>query len=810
MTVVRSDDLEVAEAVLTAHHGAPRDLASALTTLQLVALACPRLLGPSSAAACERVLRTRGLPAGVYDRAMWALAGVLYSRPDLVGDGTVSGLRALFAGPPQPASTNRLAADMLGYLPATPAAPRAVELLLRLLAEPDRPPALHEALLRALDDVAFWAIERLDLPALVSLAECEHLAGQRERLLHRAIERAISASPAEVTGPLFDRLTRLYSGSPSWKYCSYSILGRRDVPIEVRRRARAAAAGTFPLHEPVAGGLGRGRKRVLVAQNIKDRQGDEIIRTVPLLQSLLDSNPRLEVVLVTARQYLYAHPRITTVPIDDRAGFRSVLSERFDALVDFFEAHVPQVNYDLELEREIQAYRAAHAPFLFVSSLKGWNHFVYQRVDLESHPYAEALGLDRLRVENVYEPTFRLIAELGLPPRLGEEPPGAESVLAGLPCPEAEAAWRTLTEQNTERCPVALVCPFGGAEPLKGYVERKLDDLVERLRGLIHQGFYAVLLPSGTPWGSAAHARRVVDGLEAHERVRVTIAPDPADGSRHVRYESNGVRTVPYASYVMRLVTYWVRFADLVVTVEGWMVHAAYCLGKPYRVLMLPYSHPAEWHPYGRTRHQEVIQTGSPIARRPPPEPDGSPPLPEQPRKLVLLSALRGLGPAGEAGDARALPLLRLALQSEDRDVRLAAAESLGRFLEPGVEADLLALLDDPGHRVRSAAARALLERGAVSASHRDGARREHLLAHLLIGQEARDWIRVVRLGEGARRALRVAAQDDDPVVCREAAEVIRALDRRGARGTRVASLTARLRLSGLATRLFGRRADGA
>ena len=102
-----------------------------------------------------------------------------------------------------------------------------------------------------------------------------------------------------------------------------------------------------------------------------------------------------------------------------------------------------------------------------------------------------------------------------------------------------------------------------------------------------------VVMPNGNPWGTAAAVRQAMVHLPGGEREQVAVAPDPAGPPDH-------------ADHVMRLATYFVRFADLVVTVEGWMMHEAYCLGKPYRVLMLPYSHSDEWHPYCRSRHQGV------------------------------------------------------------------------------------------------------------------------------------------------------------------------------------------------------------
>ena len=48
------------------------------------------------------------------------------------------------------------------------------------------------------------------------------------------------------------------------------------------------------------------------------------------------------------------------------------------------------------------------------------------------------------------------------------------------------------------------------------------------------------------------------------------MAPDPVESRGSVTYEHAGIHTGPGASFQMRLVTYLMRFADLVVTVEGW------------------------------------------------------------------------------------------------------------------------------------------------------------------------------------------------------------------------------------------------
>jgi hypothetical protein len=706
---------------------------------------------------------------------------LIYWRPDLVSADVVSGIEALVANHELSEAIHRDAGEALNFLLATPAAPYAFDLLMRMVAQPGRSRAVYDALLDSLEYASSWAMRRLDVDTLVTLAEHHHLAACRERLLHVAIERAIFARPGSVTAELLERLVRLFAGHPSLKYLLSYVIEQDDVPETVRNSARAFIAGQFPLHEVVRREVGEGSRRVLIVQNIADKQGDEIIRVVPLLESLLRFNPLLEVVLLTKREYLYAHPRIVPVSIDDRAQVESVLRDRFDVVIDFYEPNVPQVNYDRDLEHQINAYVQAQTPFLYITSLKGWNDFVYQRVDVGSRAYAEMLGLDRLRVDNIYETTFRLIAELGLPLRLGEDPPDTNSVLAGLPCDNADAAWAELVAPNTSSRPVALLCPFGGVEPLKGYVERQIDVLVQRLRLLIEEGFYVVLLPNGMPWGSTEHARKVVRRLEPSEQDHVVVAPDPAVAQGSVTYEHAGMHTVPGASYQMRLVTYFVRFADLVVTVEGWMVHAAYSLGKRYRVLMLPYSHPSRWHPYGRTLRQDVAASDAAPAPIPISQEASAPPLPEQPRKFVLLFLL---GSLGRTDNEQGVPLLRWALESEDRDVRLAAIQSLSRFFGPDVDGALRHLLADPANRVRGVAATALLERMAETPSSPDRLSREHLLAHQAIGREARNWFSVARLGAGVRSAIQTALSDDDEVVRREAAEILHLLDRHAMRSS--------------------------
>jgi HEAT repeats len=240
------------------------------------------------------------------------------------------------------------------------------------------------------------------------------------------------------------------------------------------------------------------------------------------------------------------------------------------------------------------------------------------------------------------------------------------------------------------------------------------------------------------------------------------------------------------------------------VPVEGWMTHAAYCLAKKYRMLMMPYSYPDRWHPYAVTRHQQLalglLQCPHLSSSE---EERSAPPIPEQPRKFILLFLLREFG---NSGDARALEVLRRAAKSEDRDLRQAAAVSLGKLETAEAEHDLISLLQDSFRGVRANVASALLNMQDRHGTRPGDLPRPYLVAFVSIGQEPRDWATVVRIGEAARPALELALQDDDPVVRGEARQIKRILDfKANLRRRRQPSLRARLMQNSILRGLFGR-----
>ena len=194
--------------------------------------------------------------------------------------------------------------------------------------------------------------------------------------------------------------------------------------------------------------------------------------------------------------------------------------------------------------------------------------------------------------------------------------------------------------------------------------------LPRKSAGCSDLGFFVVITPSAEAWGSVERAREAIAHLQASERSFAALAPDPA--------------TAPDRDQHGRMLLYFIRSADRIVAVEGWMIHAAYCLAKPYEVLMLAYSHPDEWRPYAASYRQEVTET------------------PEQPRKFARMFWLE------HTREAESLPLLSNALTEPDRDIRTAAALGLGHF---AVADAYTRLLEDPAPPVRAAAAQALLHR---------------------------------------------------------------------------------------------------
>ena len=654
--------------------------------------------------------------------------------------------------------------QLLELLVSTPAATALPALLGRALRVPDVHPRWSGKAVALLADLVVWRPQALTVQDALDLAQAMP-AEHRHAVFHAVVEPLLLAHPRAIDPDALRRAARLPEDVSEARYLAAALADHPATRDATRAAARELSADHLPLRAAWERLGGKRALRVLCIQNIADAQGDEIVRTVPLLQALLDAHAATRVTLITARPYLYGHERLEAVSFDDRETISRALVTPADVIIDFFEPDLRHLNHDADLEDAVSALRDAQPPLLDIRAAKGWNRFHFASVRLRGLEWVAALLLDRPGPGGVYVPALRLIAELGLPLRIGEQTPRSGPVLGGGESPEADAAWQVAIAGNRQRRPVALLNPFGGASAGKGFVAETYPDLAARVAALVDEGYFVVLCLNGRPWGSREATDALIACLPAGCREFVALGPDPAEPGLPVAKGSASTTGLSHAGAVMRQIVGFAARADLVVTVEGWMMHASYLLGRPYRLLMLPESHGREWLPWGRSAGQRIWPfTGDHAS--------GRPPLPEQPRKFVWLRLLDRL-----YGDDW-LELLGTVCRGADSDLRAAAARALGRFDGPEAVAELLRLLGDPSHRVRAQAAGALLDGHGACLGRGEVPAAPLLEAYRRIGAERPDWAAVYRIGQSAEPALLAGLHGDDPVIRREAAVLLERMSR--------------------------------
>jgi hypothetical protein len=638
-------------------------------------LSNPSTIEPREIARLEQILRTPGLNDAACLEAVYGLAAAFYSRPEIDPSSTIEALSALLSRPRLSSSVGEESCRLLRVFGTA-----GVETAYRILSTPGLNQCAYDGLARFLRFIACWHAKSIDLDRTIELTRLSHLSNQRLFILRYVIERLAWADPSSLTPRLLERVLAVFGRDPEIKYLAYLM--------------QVHSTDQFPLHRSVGRDLGSGPRSVLVVHNIRDGQGDEIARTGSLLQAFVDHNPELRVVIITRRSYLYDHPRIECVPIHDDARVERALAGRYDVAIDFYEPVVTRANYRPELEARLREFIRKTRPPVLISSLKGYNRFVFETVSIKGRDWASRLGLNTQRIDSTYETSQRLIAELGLPLRVW--PSSEPSVFAAADDQEATSEWKRLT-MNSNR-PVAVVNPYGGIERLKGFTIETRSALVKELEALVEEGYRLLLFPNGTPWGSAGFLTDVVAELPQEVREHIVIGPDP------------GAPSNPGSDQRMRCLKYFMKFADVIIAVEGWMMHMAYHLRKPCRVVMMPYSHSFNWQPFGSACQTPASTLSFAL------EPqsvvcdslaDGcEPPLARYPRKEHLLLVLRGLGLAGTSD---AMTVLRRAAKSPDREVRLAAYEALLKHEGQDVQVAVLAALNDKYALIRKTAALFLL-----------------------------------------------------------------------------------------------------
>ena len=590
-------------------------------------------------------------------------------------------------------------------------------------------------------------VQSVDLrPDTVDPSELARCAANLERpelmvLIRMVFVPIMLSDPGAVTIEQLEDAAALLGSHYELRYLYAALANQPEAPPEVRTFAANEFPQHFALAERVRTTLSRRPLRILCVQNIADGQGDEFIRVIPLLQALLDDYPSATAVIVTDRGYLYRHSRVTTLSFDETTRVGAAMNDGVDVLLEFVDREQPHLNHDPLLPQVINELRAHQRLAIDVSQGKRWNQFTYSHVLVDGMDWASALSVDRPLEPNVYDPAVRLIAELGLTVRVGEQPPEGEWLLAGEESPHLTAEWTRLADRRDGRR-VALLNPFGGNARLKGFTPIAFPDLARLIQNLVDEGFDVLVAPSGQAWGTVGTCRAVLSLLDAGVQKRVQVLDGAASPS----------------DFIQGLLSFITR-VDLVVTVEGWMMHAAYLAGKAYRLLTLPESDPRTWQPWGRSANQRIWAH----ARS---HQSGQIPLPEQPRKQAWIEMLRRID------DQRWGPMLVEIAKSDDQDLRRMSIDAMARS-ETSDAQRLTNWLDDPSHRVRGSAAAALLDH------HRDALGKppipdvDWLNVVRLVGGGPPQWTHVIAMGAAALPALYSLLNVDNPVTRRETAASI-------------------------------------
>gem|GEM_PF-2396042 len=770
--------------------------------LLLAALQSPERLAEADVARCFAALASPDDPAaGPRHLAIGALAASAYARPDLL-TASDEALSALFAAgrADREAAGDRVAGTgrsafgrLLEGLVATPLGP---EIGRRLATGDGGAGELpRELRRRILAHAVRWWPGAVPPEAVLETIETLPMPSERARWLAGALEPLLDRRPDAVTTALVDRLETLLDTTPRCRHTLHRIASRDEIPDAIRRRARTACADRFLLRDRARRLLERPGFHVLFVQPLRIGQGDEILRLGPLLNGLLSSHPALRATVVTPRAYLYDHPRVTPVSLIDEEGARAALSAPWDGLVTLEEPAVPETWVAPWIVEELRHLTAAPRDLLYVACTVE-NHTACRRLALGGRDSPDLQGLGRLDVPDAYDTSRRLLAELGLGDlpmgSIGEPSHRHPTCFTTPPSADAERVWQTL--RGDGRRPVALVWPHGGASETKGFLRDRPGELADELRRLVDDGvnggvnggWHVVIQPAGTAWSSRRDLLELVATLPEEIAAHVAVGPspvdpvdpadpadavDPAEPADAVGGPLPGLRErtdLSHADRVMRLVRSFALFADRVVTIEGWLGHLAAALGTPTRLVLMGGSYGLDWYP------PEPVELAHGLAPPPAPAPgdpltpDAPPPSPRRYPGLLLCTALETLG---ESGDRRGRPLLLRASESRNPSLRASAAAACRSHLDdPESVRRLVQLLDDPDHRVRAAAAGALLDLAEDGAPIRLPPR-EVLEAHRAVAVQ--DWERIRALGDRAMPALAAATRGDNATIVREARRVL-------------------------------------
>jgi|CXWL01.1.fsa_nt_gi hypothetical protein len=266
---------------------------------------------------------------------------------------------------------------------------------------------------------------------------------EREFFLNNIILPVMFLDPKGLTYPILEEIKSVFEKDKSFQTFLILALQEDRISAEVKRKAGEILFSTEQgkalkeLQEMVKEKFKNGN--VLVVNNINEGLGDELIRNHILIQSMLDFNDDLSVVIVTKRPFLYNHPRVTVVNQDNKEEVDVALGKSYDMVVNHFDE---ERNYSSLLESKVRfQYEKKDDQFLYVKTNKLGDNFLVDEIRYFGKDIKNLLFLDNHQVASVYYPSFKLVAGLGIPLSTGEKMNNHKSVIVGNLYPEAIKLW---------------------------------------------------------------------------------------------------------------------------------------------------------------------------------------------------------------------------------------------------------------------------------------------------------------------------------------------------------------------------------
>jgi len=526
---------------------------------------------------------------GVQGAAIIALSGIAKSKPKVLVEVIPDLIKSLRNKDSKVRGKAVFALGIVGRIEPE-AFVEVIPDLIRLLGDKDS---------KVRGDVADVLVESIEMakseiavPVLIETLENANLK-IRKHIMHNFIGPVSLIKPEFFNEETLLILTK-YDSDEELRYITFYSTKRVGKPIEnknlediVSREIRFDD-GKQKLSTRIEDILKKGPKKVLVVHNIKDGLGDELIRIATLTQAILDYNPEIEVTIYTGRDYLYDNERVKVKSIEGK--FEE--DENFDMVIDY---HIDYYNpgnqrYSKELERIIKPWIEKKVkPRVYLRANKATDNFVYEKIEVDGKEIKITKGRN-----NVYDPIYRLSAEFGLPFKVKEE--GPRTLIVGKENPASNNWWEdNVIKKNVQNKPIAVLNGFGGQSLMKGYIV--ISQYANAIKDLIDQGYFVVITPNGVEGGKEKDANAVVDLLDKKDKQFITITPEPQDSPK--------------------LLKHVVAKSDLIVTVEGGLMHLAYNLGKPLFALQMRGSGDfSKWLSYARSDKQKTITTGEDFAER--------------------------------------------------------------------------------------------------------------------------------------------------------------------------------------------------